>query len=150
MIFKIIGYSYDLRKDNLAKIPEAMDVSANSNYDMGDKNQPPLDKIFTSTEGDGLKYHTYTDIGQFTLFPEHQRKRIMPSIMFGRYEEDEANKTQAFALQTREEGLRITNDLSRLTLPKERNVDYKNIAKMTNSDIKLDVLQDEQVFTAVF
>ena len=29
---------------------------------------------------------------------------------------------------TREEGLRLTNELSRLTLPKDRRIDYSEIA----------------------
>lgn len=38
---------------------------------------------------------------------------------------------------TREEGLRITNELSRLRLPSERKVDYKGILGMeSGSQIK--------------
>lgn len=51
---------------------------------------------------------------------------MFPSVMFGRYKEEEFDKNgQIFGIQTREEGLRITNDLARLTLPHERNIDYE-------------------------
>jgi hypothetical protein len=43
----------------------------------------------------------------------------------------------------REEGLRLTNELSRLTLPSERSVDYLSIMKMSNTDVKENVLKDE-------
>ena len=70
--------------------------------------------------------------------------------MFGRYEQDEFEITKTLGIQTREEGLRITNELSRLTLPHERNVNYHKIARMQNSDVRLDVLQDEQSYIALY
>lgn len=45
---------------------------------------------------------------------------MFPTSFFGRYGEDEFNRNITFGLMTREEGLRLTNDLSRLTLPHER------------------------------
>lgn len=50
----------------------------------------------------------------------------------------------------REQGLRITNDLARMTLPSERNVDYIKIAhSMTGREIKDDLLYDESAYTAI-
>ena len=49
---------------------------------------------------------------------------MFPSKAFGRIEEDETKKIGVFATMTREEGLRLTNELSRLTLPKDRRIDY--------------------------
>lgn len=40
--------------------------------------------------------------------------------------------------------------MSRLTLPHERNVDYKAIAAMANKDVKADILKDEQSFVAIY
>lgn len=57
---------------------------------------------------------------------------MFPNVMFGRYREEEYELSRTFGIQTREEGLRITNDLSRLTLPKERAIDYQRIASMSN------------------
>lgn len=70
--------------------------------------------------------------------------------MFGRYEQEEFEKTGVFSLQTREEGLRLTNDLSRLTLPADRNVDYERISKMSSGDVKMYVIQDEESYVALF
>ena len=51
----------------------------------------------------------------------------------------------------REQGLRITSDLARMTLPKDRNVDYVRLAhEMQSSEqIKLDLLHDEHSYTAL-
>lgn len=51
---------------------------------------------------------------------------------------------------TREEGLRITNDLSRLRLPHERKVDYGQILSLeSGSEIRETVLNDEESFFAI-
>ena len=50
----------------------------------------------------------------------------------------------------REESLRITNELARLTLPSQRNVDYHDIAhNFTNKEVKQELLQDEHNFGAL-
>lgn len=77
-----------------------------------------------SIEGDGLSYHTFEDIGRYTIFPERMFRRMFPSRAFGRFEEEEYSMSHVFGTMCREEGLRITNDLSRLTLPHERSLDY--------------------------
>jgi hypothetical protein len=41
---------------------------------------------------------------------------------------------------TREEGLRITNDLNRLTLPSERNIPFSKIAALSNKEVKSNYL----------
>ena len=58
--------------------------------------------------------------------------------------------TYAYGIQTREEGLRITNDLARLTTPDQRNVNYLKIAHMGNVEAKEEVVQDEVNFVAVY
>ena len=77
-------------------------------------------------------------------------KRMFPSVMFGRYEEEEYSRNKVLGIQTREEGLRLANDLSRLTLPHERNVNYQAIASMDNASVKAQVLQDETSFIAIY
>ena len=47
-------------------------------------------RVIQTIDGDGLKYHTFEDIGRYTVFPETAHKRMFPSVMFGRYEIDEA------------------------------------------------------------
>jgi hypothetical protein len=69
--------------------------------------------------------------------------RMFPSVMFGRYKQEEYDINETFGIQTREEALRITNDMARLTLPSERNIDYLKISSMTNSEVKDEILKDE-------
>ena len=77
-----------------------------------------------SIDGSGLSYHTFEDIGRYTIYPEKMFKRMFPSKAFGNFEKDEYEMNKTYGNMTREEGLRITNDLSRLTLPSERNINY--------------------------
>lgn len=51
---------------------------------------------------------------------------------------------------TREEGLRITNDFYRLTIPSQRKVNYSKIAHdFTNYDVKEDILTEHKAYLAV-
>jgi hypothetical protein len=51
---------------------------------------------------------------------------------------------------TREEGLRLTNDLQRLTLPGDRNVEYTKIARdFSNYDVKEDIITEQKAYVAV-
>ena len=46
--------------------------------------------------------------------------------------------------------MRITNDLARLTIPSQRNIDYGEMAhKMKATDIKRELLTDEMSFTGL-
>lgn len=60
--------------------------------------------------------------------------------MYGRFREEEFSQSDTYGIQTREEGLRITNDLSRLTLPKDREIDYGQIGRMSNAQAKEEIL----------
>ena len=51
---------------------------------------------------------------------------------------------------TREESLKLTHALGRLTLPSQRNIDYAEIARtFTNRQVKEDLLHSEQAFTGI-
>lgn len=131
---KEVEAAYFQRKDNLAKIPELADPATPEQK--RPKEYFPKDeyaKIIQSVHGDGLSYHTYADIGRYTVFPDSMANRMLPSKKFGRYNELDYSVNETYGIQTREEGLRITNDLARLTLPHERHVDYVSIASMTNA-----------------
>ena len=138
---KEVEAAYLQRKDNLAKVPEKEDPG---------QPEPPkpvlrmhvdeYSNVVQSIHGDGLVYHTYEDIGRYTVFPDQHTKRMLPHVMFGRYREEEYQPSQTYGIQTREEGLRLTNDLSRLTLPKERSIDYGKIARMQNTEVKEEIL----------
>jgi lipopolysaccharide biosynthesis regulator YciM len=60
---------------------------------------------------------TYEDIGRFTVFPDNHFKRMFPRKPFGTIAEDDYARNKTYGIMTREEGLRITNELHRLTLP---------------------------------
>lgn len=80
-----------------------------------------IGRVIMSAEGDGLSYHTFEDIGRYTVFPKKHWKRMFPEEkFFGNYKNDEFSYNETFGIMTREEGLRITNELSRLRLPHER------------------------------
>ena len=96
-----------------------------------------MGSVIQSIEGEGLSYHTFEDIGKYTVFPENMFKRMFPGELFGRYQQDEYNVNRTYGIMTREEGLRLTNELSRLTLPSARKVDYKEIVSLpSNSEVK--------------
>lgn len=78
-------------------------------------------------EGEGLRFHTFEDIGKYTVFPKTHWQRMFPSQFFGNYYMDEFKRNKTFGIMTREEGLKLTNDLARLSLPHERKIDYFSI-----------------------
>lgn len=47
---------------------------------------------------------------------------------------------------TREEGLRITNELHRLTLPSERKLPYRDISTWSNGQVKETLLSDDSSY----
>ena len=97
-----------------------------------------------------MRYHTVADIGKYTVFPENHWRRMFRRRGFGHIEEQDVKHTGAHALMTREEGLRLTNDLNRLTLPSQRNVDYGKIAReYSNYDVKEDVITEQSAYVAV-
>ena len=107
-------------------------------------------RVIMSAEGDGLSFHTFEDIGRYTVFPEKHHKRMFPDKMFGNYQNDEFTYNETFGIMTREEGLRITNDLARMRLPHERKVDYRQILSLdTGASVKEAVLKDEEMFFAI-
>jgi hypothetical protein len=97
-------------------------------------------RVIMTVEGDGLSYHTFEDIGKYTVFPDAHWKRMFPTAFFGNYLQDEFGHNNTFGIMTREEGLRITNDLARLTLPHERNVDYQKFINYANTDVKGEII----------
>ena len=109
-----------------------------------------MKEIIQTVHGDGLSHHTYQDIGRYTIFPHNHYKRMFPTKAFGRIETQEYEISKTFGIMTREEGLRLTNELSRLTLPSERSINYGEIATTyTNAQTKQDIVQDEHNHCAV-
>lgn len=149
---KEVMTAYLQRKDNLAKMSEPRDLSAREPRE--ESLTMPVDEIarvVMSAEGDGLSYHTFEDIGRYTIFPKQHWERMFPDQeFFGNYHADEFSYNNTFGIMTREEGLRITNELSRMRLPKDRKVDYAQILRLeTGTAVKEAVLHDEERFFAV-
>jgi len=112
--------------------------------------QSDILSTITSIDGSGIRYHTYSDIGRYTVFPAQYRNRLFPTRVYGRIEEMETKFNDTLGIMCREQGLRITNDLARLTLPADRKVNYDSIARdMTSSEVKRDLLSDEHSYTAL-
>lgn len=77
--------------------------------------------------------------------------RMFPNRrFFGNLDNTEYGYNQTFGVMCREEGLRVTNELARLTLPHERKIDYKQILSYENSkQVKETILKDEQIFMSL-
>eukprot|EP00826_Nyctotherus_ovalis_P032957 TRINITY_DN2656_c0_g1_i15.p1 TRINITY_DN2656_c0_g1~~TRINITY_DN2656_c0_g1_i15.p1 ORF type:complete len:705 (+),score=182.56 TRINITY_DN2656_c0_g1_i15:115-2229(+) len=99
--------------------------------------------IFNSIDGKGLKYHTFHDIGKYTLFPLHEFRTLFPYGFFGDYEKSEFTYTNTFAIMCREEGLRLAAEYSYRTLPYERRlINYKELMHECIKDMKFRKLSE--------
>ena len=126
--------SYIMRRHRLSKLQEETDTLAEAKNDAPTTTELPADYIVASVphiDGTGIKFHSFADIGKYTVFPAQYRKRLFPGRCFGRIDEDEVARIETLGVMCREQGLRITNDLARLTLPSERSIDYGQVARMT-------------------
>ena len=47
-----------------------------------------------TVHGDGLSFHTYEDLGRYTVFPHNHYKRMFPTKAFGRIEEIEYERNK--------------------------------------------------------
>lgn len=122
---KELQTAYMQRKDNLAKMAEPQELGQREKREESlTIHSSEFGRVIMSVEGDGLSYHTFEDIGRYTVFPKQHYQRMFPGKMFGNYEKDEFQYNDTFGIMTREEGLRITNELSRHRLPSERKIDY--------------------------
>ena len=119
-----------MRRHNLSKQKEAADMFDSSRRDEDNTRKIHASTIrhaLSSMDGDGINYHNYSDIGRFTRFPKSYRERIFPSTAYGRIDITDVEKTGTLAVMARDESIRITNDMHRLTLPHQRKVDYMKI-----------------------
>ena len=75
---------------------------------------------------------------------------MFPRDSFGRIQQDDFEVTKAYGIMAREEGLRITHEMNKLTLPSQRSIDYGEIAHtLSNRQVKDDLLHDEHSFVAI-
>lgn len=149
-----IADAYVMRRHRLSKMPEEADMLGESKEPEKKQKKFPADEIkksISNIEGAGIRYHTYSDIGRYTVFPKQMRNRLFPTKVFGQIEKDEVQDSGSLGLMCREQALRMTNDLARLTTPKDRNIDYLKLAHemQTATDVKIELLQDELSHTAL-
>ena len=77
---KELMQAYYQRKDNVAKMTENEDVGKPEKKP--DEIQVPaseLGRVIANIDGEGLSYHTYSDIGRYTVFPTQHWKRMFPT-----------------------------------------------------------------------
>ena len=146
--------AYNMRRHNLSKQKEAADILEINREDNSERRKLShgnIKQIFSSLDGDGFRYHTFEDVGRFTMFPESFRKRIFPSSYYGRIHETDMEYSGLLSVMAREEGVRLTNEFHRLTLPGERKVDYLKMGsgEMSMEDLKVDVINDYHGYTAL-
>ena len=104
--------SYHTRCHNLANLPEDLDLSIEKKEpSVVKKNLKDYINIFIDHEGEGISYHTVSEIGRYTIFPENHWRRMFRRRGFGLIEQQDTAYTGTYGLMTREEGLRLTNDL---------------------------------------
>jgi hypothetical protein len=105
-------------------------------------------QMIASYDGQGLSYHTYDTIGKLTIFPRSHWRRMFPREDIGNFGYNDLRIRQYFALMCTEESLKITYDLSRRTLPKDRKVNYTELIK-SSTEMK-EILKDEQMFVQIY
>ena len=69
---KEVQTAYLQRKDNLAKQSEVISNEMGQREKREESLSLPADeiaKVIMSVEGDGLSFHTFEDIGRYTVFP---------------------------------------------------------------------------------
>ncbi len=133
---KEIHDAYIMRRHRLSKMPEEADMLAEGREpDLKQKRliHAEMKNTIKTIDGTGIKYHSYADIGKYTVFPAQYKNRLFPAGAYGRIEQDEVEKTGSLGIMCREQGLRITNDLSRMTLPADRSIDYGTMAHTMSS-----------------
>eukprot|EP00344_Euplotes_crassus_P006583 CAMPEP_0197000198 /NCGR_PEP_ID=MMETSP1380-20130617/5195_1 /TAXON_ID=5936 /ORGANISM="Euplotes crassus, Strain CT5" /LENGTH=725 /DNA_ID=CAMNT_0042417395 /DNA_START=3 /DNA_END=2180 /DNA_ORIENTATION=+ len=158
---KEIYEAYMVRKDDLEKLEEKAEdfIASPSNLDPFEPIKvirKPLtydeyedrENMFYSYDGEGLSYHTFDTIGKYTIFPESHWKRMFPRESPGQFDHNDFNRRNIYALMCTEENLKLTYDLARKTLPKDRKIDYADLIKRS-SDMK-EILKDEVMFVQLY
>ena len=103
--------------------------------------------LYTSIDGKGLSYNSYDDIGRYIHFPKADVEELFPFKYYGKYK-TELDRTGLYSIMIREEGLKLANSFSNVSLPGERNFDYAAI--INNTFQFKSELKNEQVFFMFF
>ena len=87
---KEVIQSYKTRRHNLSQLPEDSDlVSTVIDPPPFKREDSEYAEIILDTNGDGLKYHSFADVGKFTIFPENQWRRMFRRHSYGDMEKNE-------------------------------------------------------------
>lgn len=112
--------AYYMRRENLRRanlgddVGKVLDDESTKIFDMEE-----MSKSIDDFEGKGISYHTFESIGKATLFPVSHWKRMYPTYAPGSFG-DRIGEKGTPGIQVKEEGLKLTYNLSKLTLPHER------------------------------
>ena len=74
---------------------------------------------------------------------------MFPRKAFGTIFEDDFSRNSTLGIMCREEGLRLTNEFHRLSLPSERNIPYMEMARWSGAQVKEQILTKELQYTGV-
>ena len=88
--------AYVMRRHRLSKLPEEADMLAGeAEKDIKGKKIPAREiaETINTIDGTGIRYHTFSEIGKYTVFPAQYRKRLFPHTAYGRIDKDECEKT---------------------------------------------------------
>ena len=76
-----------MRRHRLSKQPEEDAMLGEGHNRVRNKKkikQKSIAGTIATVDGTGIKYHTFSDIGRYTVFPAQTRKRLFPSGAYGR------------------------------------------------------------------
>ena len=145
---RLVTDVYKLRKHKVYGIKELqLEDQAAEQVEQQAMDVSQIMNLFSSNDGKGLSFHSVDEIGRYTLFPMSHSKENFPSGAYGNYYE-EYKKTNLFSIMCREEGLKLANTFSNITLPSERNVDFEAI--INNRYHFKSELKKEEVFFMFF
>lgn len=143
-----VKLAYMQRRQNLATIMQDDELAAPEppHKPLMVPNHDVL-RVIQDKDGDGVSNQTYSDIGRYIVFPESHWRRMYPRKSFGIVDTEDYSRNKTHGIMCREEGLRITNELHRLTVPSERSIPYDQMVTWSNGRIKSEMLTDDLNYT---
>ena len=97
--------AYMMRRHRLSRMPEEADMFSDpkpAEPKTKKINSKEILKTITTIDGTGIRYHDFSDIGKYTVFPAQYKQRLFPSGAYGRIEQDEVQHTGTLGIMCRE------------------------------------------------
>ena len=148
---QLVEDSYRMRR-HMAETQDKLEAPEETRG--GDDNEPmhiaALQDYVTSVNGDGFKYHDFSAIGKYTIFPEAKRKEYFPFGCYGDYMQNEYKITKNFGIMCREDGLKLSRAFSQVSTHEERlaKIDFEAI--LSRKFNFKESLKDFEVFSLFF